>query len=126
MMSDDAILAMVDALEASGVPYMVVGSLSSNYYGVPRSTRDADFVIELEGRPLADVLKHLGPEFQLEPQRSFETVTGTRRYKFSVAGTAFVVELFALSREAHDQSRFSRRRRVASMIGRHISPVLKM
>jgi hypothetical protein len=113
MTSDQAIIAMVEALEASGLPYMVVGSLSSNYYGVPRSTRDADFVIELQGRAITEVLQHLGPEFQLEEQMAFETVTATRRYKLQVRGTPFEVELFLLTGEPHDQSRFSRRRRVA-------------
>jgi hypothetical protein len=117
MTSDQAIIAMVDALESSGVPYMVVGSLSSNFYGVPRSTQDADFVIQLEGRTVADVLRHLGPEFELDEQMSFETVTATRRYKLSVVGTRFEIELFVLSGEAHDQCRFSRRRRVA-LLGR--------
>jgi hypothetical protein len=120
MLSDEAIIAMVEGLEASGVPYMVVGSLSSNFYGVPRSTRDADFVIELEGRSLKDILRHLGPEFQLDPQASFETITGTRRYKLQIIETAFEVELFLLGSDAHDQSRFARRRRV-SFFGRQAS-----
>lgn len=43
----DVTRAMIDALNAAGVPYLLVGSFSSSYYGIPRSTRDADFVIEL-------------------------------------------------------------------------------
>ena len=35
MTSDEAVLAVLDALEAGGVDYMVVGSLSSNLYGLP-------------------------------------------------------------------------------------------
>ena len=38
---------VIEALEACGIPYMLVGSYSSNSYGVPCSTQDADFVIEL-------------------------------------------------------------------------------
>ena len=37
--AEDAVVAVIDAL---GIEYMVVGSLSSNFYGVPRSTEDAD------------------------------------------------------------------------------------
>jgi hypothetical protein len=113
MKSDEAVVAMIGGLEAAGVPYMVVGSLSSNFYGVPRSTRDADFVIQLRGKEIKDLLDLLGPTFQLDPQMSFETVTGTVRYKLSVIGTAFEVELFLLSSDAYDQSRFGRRRWVA-------------
>jgi hypothetical protein len=41
---EDDTLAVMDALNAKGVPWMLVGAYSSNYYGIPRSTRDADFV----------------------------------------------------------------------------------
>ena len=43
----NAVVAVVDALEALSVRYMIVGSLASNFHGIPRSTRDADFVVEL-------------------------------------------------------------------------------
>ena len=32
---------------------MVVGSMSSNIYGIPRSTKDADFVIELGNQSIS-------------------------------------------------------------------------
>jgi hypothetical protein len=110
MTGDEAILAVIEALESSNVPYMVVGSLSSNYYGIPRSTRDADFVVALEGVSVHDIRKSLSQEFVLEPQLAFETITGTQRYELQVAGTQFVVELFVLSDDAYDQCRFARRR----------------
>jgi hypothetical protein len=33
------------ALERTGVPYMLTGSLASSLYGVPRATNDIDFVV---------------------------------------------------------------------------------
>ena len=60
MTADDAVAAVLDAFEASEVPYMVVGSLASNFHGIPRSTRDADFVVDLPpGR-----LEHLSAAFR--------------------------------------------------------------
>ena len=41
---------------------------------------------------------------------SFGTVTATSRYILRVTDGAFVVELFLLSDDAHDQQRFARRR----------------
>lgn len=35
MTTDEAVLALIDALETLDLPYMLVGSLSSNFYGVP-------------------------------------------------------------------------------------------
>jgi len=33
-------------LEGTGIGYMLVGSMAGNYWGVPRSTHDIDFVID--------------------------------------------------------------------------------
>ena len=46
MTGNEATLAVIDALEACSIPYMLVGSYSSNVYGVERSTQDADFVVD--------------------------------------------------------------------------------
>jgi hypothetical protein len=115
MTSDEATLAVIDALEAEGVPYMLVGSLSSNLYGVPRSTRDADFVVQLGSVPIARLAGRLGPELRLDPQMSFETVTGTSKHVLTLVDPPFTIEMFALSDDPHDQERFRRRHRVQTM-----------
>ena len=38
MNGTDALLRLTAALDAGGIPYMSVGSYSSNFYGIPRST----------------------------------------------------------------------------------------
>ncbi len=114
MTVNDMALRASAALNKAGVPFMLVGSFSSNYYGIPRSTKDADFVVQLKspwGEGLASIL---GPEFVAEPQLSFETNTGTLRQEFRVVGTLFTVEVFQLSEDAHDQERF--RRRLPAMV----------
>jgi hypothetical protein len=88
---------------------MVVGSLSASVYGITRSTKDADFVVQLGDRPLSVVTSQLGAEFHLERQMSFETNTGTVRQKLTVGENGFLIELFRLSADSHDQSRFNRR-----------------
>jgi hypothetical protein len=110
--SEEAVLAVIDALEAARVPYMVVGSLSSNLYGMPRSTQDADFVVQVEPSLLAALRTRLGPPFRWEPQLSFEAVTATTRQIIEVGSLGFRIELFLLSDDLHDQQRFARRKRV--------------
>jgi hypothetical protein len=110
MTSDEATLAAIDALESSGVGYMLVGSLSSNLYGIPRSTQDADFVVQLSGVSIVDIARRMGARFRLDPQMSFETVTGTHRYVIHASDVEFKIELFLLSDDPHDRSRFARRR----------------
>jgi len=115
--SEEALLDVIDALEACGVPYMLVGSFASNFYGIGRSTKDVDFVLQLDEKSVSDVLKELGPQFRLDSQVSFETVTGTMRWAIDVVALPFRIEFFLLSRDPHDQERF-RRRRCAKIAGR--------
>lgn len=113
MTIDDVALRVSAALGAAGVPFMLVGGFSSNYHGIPRSTKDADFVVQMSA-PLNEAFaRTLAPEFEAEPQMSFETKTRTQRQEFRVAGTLFKVEVFRLSEDAHDQERFRRRLSVA-------------
>ena len=107
-----AVTQIVDALNAVAVPYMLVGSLSSMFYGIPRSTVDADFVVQLEDKPLRTVLEKLPTSFRLNPQMEFETATGTIKNVLRIDDTDFLIELFRLSSDPHDQARFERRIKV--------------
>lgn len=42
MNGTDALIRLIVTLEKADVPCMIVGSYSSNFYGIPRSTKDAD------------------------------------------------------------------------------------
>lgn len=112
MTGEESAVILIKALETMGVPYMLAESFSSNFYGISRSTQDADFVIESRGVTLAGLQQRLGPAFVVDPQMSFETATGTVRTIITVPEAGFKLELFRLSNDGHDQERFRRRRTV--------------
>lgn len=105
---------VVEACKAVGIPSMIVGSLSSNYYGIPRSTKDADLVVFLAEGQLRQLAALLSPTLRLDSQPLIESVTATTKYVFDMADRPLVVELFALSDDPHDQERFRRRRTVTA------------
>ena len=109
MSADDAVVAVFAALDAADIPNMLVGSLASNFHGIPRSTRDADFVVELHVDSLQRLEAQLPPDLTIERQSAFEAVTGTLRYVVALNGSPFVCELFVLSDDLHDRQRFARR-----------------
>jgi hypothetical protein len=89
----------------------MTGSLASNMYGVGRATNDADFVLITTEFDFTKFRAALGSALQIDPQMSFETVTGTSRYIIKkVKGRPFKIELFFLSDDAHDLERFKRRK----------------
>jgi len=109
MTLQEATAAVIDAMDALEVRYMLVGSLSCSYYAIPRSTQDADFVVQLDPGAISSLASRLGDAFQLDRQMSFETVAAPRRYILRLVDGTFVVELFLLDDDAHDQQRFARR-----------------
>lgn len=109
MTGKEATENVMNVLESMAIPYMVVGSLSSNFYGVERSTKDADFVIALGEMPISQLAQQLDPSLKLDPQMTFETITGTTRFVIRCSGIPFTIEIFLLSDDLHDQERFRRR-----------------
>jgi hypothetical protein len=97
MTGNEATLAVIDGLESCSIPYMLVGSYSSNIYGVERSTQDADFVVELVEGAIGELSRRLPPAIRIDRQMSFETDTMTTRFVAKVAESPFKIEFFLLS-----------------------------
>jgi hypothetical protein len=55
----EALAALVRHLDAAGVPYMVAGSFASSFHGRPRTTHDADVVIDPTPEALERLLEAL-------------------------------------------------------------------
>lgn len=103
---------VVEILNENQIPYMVVGSLATNFHSTVRSTKDADLVIQAD---LADVAHSIAAKcdsLQVDRQLGFETVTATQKIMLRSTSEEFTVELFALSDDPHDQERFRRRKLV--------------
>lgn len=114
MTTDRAAVQVLEALTSLGIPNMLVGSYSRNYYAIPRATKDVDIVIELPSpHLLAELASCLAPQFVMEEQMTFETITGNVRHIIRCPGSAVVIELFILGDDAFQRHRFSRRKEVS-------------
>ena len=113
MNSEQAVAHVISCLEEFGIEYMLVGALSCNVYGIPRASADADLVVDLGERDLLDCMSKLGPGFKLDPQLSFEILTGSHRNVIHFLPTGFDIELFRLSDDPHHRVRFGRRVKIA-------------
>ena len=106
MESDLRFREIIDALEVSGVPYMVVGSIAGNVYGIPRSTQDADLIVECEADALNDFALRLPEDFAIGRQMSFELRTTTTRRLIVEFPSKFKVEVFDVGDDPFDRERF--------------------
>ncbi len=111
---------VLDVLNELEIRYVLVGAFAVNYYGLVRSTQDADFVAVFHHGQVTAALEKLGTDFRLDPQVSSESVTGTTRYIMQYLGSPEAptrMEFFRLSKDEFDQQRFARRRQV-KVLGR--------
>ena len=107
-----AVARVLAALQSASLGHLVTGALASNHYGIERLTKDADIVLESAPVDFAAFARDLGPELELDPQITFETITGSRRHIISLRRTPFKIELFLLGSDPHHQERFRRRQPV--------------
>lgn len=112
MKVQEVVRRVLEALDAAAIPYVIVGSFASNIYGIVRSTKDADIVIQAAPGQFKSLMSSLGPDFVRDPQLQFETVTGTKKHLVREPESGFEIEFFELSDDPHDQQRFARRRKL--------------
>jgi hypothetical protein len=63
----ELLLDCVRRLNGAGVAYMLTGSMASNAWGIPRSTHDLDFVIQLPPRQITPFLAAFAtPDYYLD------------------------------------------------------------
>jgi hypothetical protein len=53
-------------LNRSGVTYYLTGSIASNYWGIPRTTHDLDFVVQLPASSINAIMQAFSGDFYIE------------------------------------------------------------
>jgi hypothetical protein len=53
-------------LNRSGVTYYLTGSMASNYWGIPRTTHDLDFVVQLPASAINAIMQAFSGDFYIE------------------------------------------------------------
>lgn len=93
-------------LNRTGVTYMLTGSMASNYWGIPRTTHDLDFVIQLPPSAVGLLVKEFLPDFYLDehairaayqPPYQFNAIDTRSALKIDFwlpRGTSFETEMF--------------------------------
>ena len=114
--------AVIDACESARVEHMLTGAFAFSMYGIPRSTKDVDVVLDFKiGDSIPQVVERLSSLVHFDSQVQFDTLTWGKR----MVGTAkqsppFKVELFELFDDPFVVEQFARKRRIFSpQLARH-------
>lgn len=99
-------------LNRSGIAYYLTGSMASNYWGIPRTTHDLDFVVQLSDPAGAPILREFSGDFYVDEK----AVRAAQQppYQFNAIDTrsALKVDFWRTRPEPFDREMLRRRVRV--------------
>jgi hypothetical protein len=108
----ELLIDCLERLNRVGVPYMLVGSMASNYWGIPRSTHDLDFVLVLQPADVDPLATAFGEGFFVQR----ESIRGAFAppYQFNAIDeqSALKVDFWLLKDESFERCAFGRRQQV--------------
>lgn len=113
-MSAPSLLAKVrDALDSTGIPYMLTGSFASSLHGVPRATHDIDIVIAPSRAQLLALVAHF-PESQYyaEVDDALQAIEYGTQFNVIDQDGIWKVDFIIRKNRPFSRSEFDRRRRV--------------
>ena len=109
-------LLVAGVLDDLGVPYMVCGSFASSVLGEARTTRDIDFVVDLQATHVDALVARLGSSFYADPDAIADAVRRRSSCNVIHFGSGIKVDLFVLPDD--DFAREEMRRRVRTRVTR--------
>ena len=113
-------IRVLTATETAGVDFMIVGAIAAGTHGVPRATKDVDFLVAVtEEHNLRPVMELLDDAVVFNPQVVFDTLTRGRRHVGSTRSSPpYKVEFFEVFDDPFVLEEFRRKERIfVQMLG---------
>jgi hypothetical protein len=99
-------------LNQARIEYMLVGSMASNYWGIPRSTHDIDFVVQYSDADVPSIVKLFEGDFFIQEISVRSALKPPYQFNALDNRSALKVDFFRLAGDAYELERFNRRRQV--------------
>jgi hypothetical protein len=105
-------LLLVDCLQRlnrTGVTYYLTGSMASNYWGIPRTTHDLDFVVQLRPSAVPRILEEFSGDFHIEEAAVRAAFQPPHQFNAIDTRSALKVDFWLPKHEPFDQEMLRRR-----------------
>ena len=100
---------IVRRLNSIGVEYMLTGSMASNYWGIPRTTHDLDFVLVIQRDQVDSLVAVMSPDLYVQTESVYGAFAPPHQFNVIDNASALKADFWLLRAEPFDQSVFSRR-----------------
>jgi len=96
-------------LNGIGLSYMLTGSMASNYWGIPRTTHDLDFVIQLPSVAIPKLVEAFREDFAIDEASVRDAYRPPHQFNVIDERSALKVDFWLLKPEPFERLMFSRR-----------------
>jgi hypothetical protein len=108
---------IIDSLQQAGISYMVSGSISSTFYGRPRSTQDVDIVVETSRENLQALVTLLqNKNYYADEEAAMEALSHATLFNVFDAASGYKADLIIRKDRPYSVEEFERRKPV-SLLG---------
>jgi len=109
---ENILIEVIDKLEELKIDYMVVGSFASNFYGVPRTTLDADILIQTDLNKISQFINTVKDDFYADLDMAIDALKERSSFNIINFKTGFKIDFIVLKDDSFSMHEFERRRKV--------------
>lgn len=100
----------IKILDQVEIPYMVTGSFAVNFFGIPRTTHDIDFVVEIRASDAERFADAFPRDFYADADMIRQAVAQQSMFNIIDPTSGVKIDFWIVKRNPFDQERFRRRR----------------
>lgn len=109
-MIEQTLARTIELLDSCGIAHMVAGSMASIQYGIPRTTRHIDLVVEMDGASLARLMDQVaGKGFYLPAEAARHAVEHRDSFNLIDEVLGWKADLIVRKDRPFSRSEFARR-----------------
>jgi hypothetical protein len=112
MTEQELLLDCLLRLNRAEISYYLTGSMASNYWGIPRTTHDLDFVIQLPPSAVEKIVSAFSPEFFIDEASVRAAYRPPHQFNAIDTRSALKVDFWLPKTEPFDKEMLRRRVRV--------------
>ena len=103
--------SVVENLQQAGIDYVICGSIAASFYGVERSTQDADIIIDSTEEQLTNFLKLLGDAYYVSNDAVLEALKQSTMFNIIDVENAWKADLIIRKKTDFYTEEFHRKRK---------------
>jgi hypothetical protein len=113
MTENELLRDCLERLNSSGIGYFVTGSMASNYWGVPRTTHDLDFVVQLKSEQVSLLVAAFQKDFFIQESSVRGALGPPHQFNAIDQRSALKIDFWVLTGDEFAQQAFARRQQVS-------------